>query len=308
MKIASSFLPAAPPAALIRSIARLTALTCVSLRPASGPLSINSTPILTVSSASAPVVTASAIAAPIVAARSLVEPQSMNDFVISSLLHFSCFFLQGHQRLVLRRADDSNGARPDDLAFGQDEEPVRRALHQAEVLLDNEHAGAGAANPVEGLDQPIDQHGRQPFRRLVEKDETWIGHQRAADREHLLLAATQHGAQPVGALLEDREEIVDRVEIPVPRPARRPAQQQVLLDRQVRKDATPLWRNRNSELGRRVTREVVDPTAADPDFTGTDLRLAKDGEQQGGLARSVAAYQGDGFALLDGKVDAAEHG
>jgi hypothetical protein len=36
MKTGSSFLPAAPPAALISSIARLIALVCDSLRPASG--------------------------------------------------------------------------------------------------------------------------------------------------------------------------------------------------------------------------------------------------------------------------------
>ena len=65
MKSASNFLPTAPPAALICSIARLIALTCVSLRPASGPLSISSAPILIVSSAwAAP---SSASAAPAIA-------------------------------------------------------------------------------------------------------------------------------------------------------------------------------------------------------------------------------------------------
>src|SRR6266702_2440003 len=142
MKLASSFRPAAPPAALICSIARLTALTWVSFSPASGPLSISSTPILTVSSAKAAVVTARAIAAPIVTVRNALKAGPMDDVFMFLSPPFSDLPLQGHERLVLRRTDGADGARPDNFPLRQDHETIRRTLDETQVLLDHEHAGA----------------------------------------------------------------------------------------------------------------------------------------------------------------------
>ena len=44
----------------------------------------------------------------------------------------------------------------------------------------------------------LDDHRRQPHRRLVEQQHPRPGHQRATDRHHLLLAAG-HGAAHLGA-------------------------------------------------------------------------------------------------------------
>ena len=57
-------------------------------------------------------------------------------------------------------------------------------------------------------EQLLDQQRRQAERRLVEDQELRLGHQSAADRQHLLLAARQRAgalALPLGEPREDRE-------------------------------------------------------------------------------------------------------
>ena len=53
----------------------------------------------------------------------------------------------------------------------------------------------------------IDNDRRDAFRRLVEQDKTRIAHERARDRQHLLLAAGETPAQAVPRFGEIREEI-----------------------------------------------------------------------------------------------------
>ena len=57
-------------------------------------------------------------------------------------------------------------------------------------------------------EQLLDQQRREAERRLVEDEQLRLGHQAAADREHLLLAAGQRAgalALPFGEPREDRE-------------------------------------------------------------------------------------------------------
>ena len=62
---------------------------------------------------------------------------------------------------------------------------VRR---QAEVLLDEEDRQARRAQRDEGVAHLANELRREPFGRLVEEQERGIPSERAADREHLLLA------------------------------------------------------------------------------------------------------------------------
>ena len=48
---------------------------------------------------------------------------------------------------------------------------------------------------------------RQPLGRLVDHDEFGVAHQRAANRQHLLLAARQHAGRGVGALAQGGEQL-----------------------------------------------------------------------------------------------------
>ena len=63
------------------------------------------------------------------------------------------------------------------------------------------------------LEDLLDDERRQAERRLVEQQEARPAHQRARDREHLLLAARQRAAALALALLEDREQREDALEI-----------------------------------------------------------------------------------------------
>ena len=58
--------------------------------------------------------------------------------------------------------------------------------------------------------QFLDQDRRQPLQRLVEQHDARIEDQRAADRQHLLLAAGELVAEIAAALVQAREQLVDR--------------------------------------------------------------------------------------------------
>ena len=67
------------------------------------------------------------------------------------------------------------------------------------------------------LEQPRDQLDdlrRQALGRLVDHHQVGIAHQRAAQRQHLLLAAGQHAGRRVGALAQHREQLEHVVEAP----------------------------------------------------------------------------------------------
>ena len=69
--------------------------------------------------------------------------------------------------------------------------------------------------------QFLDDDRRQPFERLVEQHDARIERQRAADREHLLLAAGKLVAEILPPLGKPREQGVDLVGGPAARPRHR---------------------------------------------------------------------------------------
>ncbi len=58
--------------------------------------------------------------------------------------------------------------------------------------------------------QFLDDDRREAFERLVEQQQRRVGHQRARDRQHLLLAAGQLIAHVAAPFLDAREQVVDR--------------------------------------------------------------------------------------------------
>src|SRR3954447_18266832 len=97
-----------------------------------------------------------------------------------------------------------------DAADLEDVRPLRRAQREAGVLLDDEHRDAVlGAQPLERAEDLPDHERRQPEGRLVEEEKPRPRHQRAAEREHLLLAAAQRPCLLVAPLLEAREEVED---------------------------------------------------------------------------------------------------
>ena len=92
-------------------------------------------------------------------------------------------------------------------AVDHDVAAVRELERVEGVLLDQEHGEpvlrVELADGVEDL--PHDQR-REAERRLVEQQQPRPRHQRAGDRQHLLLAARQRAAALVQALLQAREQ------------------------------------------------------------------------------------------------------
>ena len=68
---------------------------------------------------------------------------------------------------------------------------------------------------LEGLDQPLDDRRSETFGRLVHHEDPRIRHERATDREHLLLTARELRAAVPLALGEAREQLVDTLARPL---------------------------------------------------------------------------------------------
>jgi hypothetical protein len=76
------------------------------------------------------------------------------------------------------------------------------------VLLDHDHRQPPRVDLGERLVEPVDHDRRQSQRALIEQDELRRSHQRAADGEHLLLAAGQLGARVAHVLPQGVKQFV----------------------------------------------------------------------------------------------------
>src|SRR5437899_10835565 len=77
-----------------------------------------------------------------------------------------------------------------DAAAVQHERPLRDSERDLRVLFDEHDRKRVLVNQsLQGLHQDFDDDGCEPFERLVHEQQRRVAHQRAPDREHLLLAA-----------------------------------------------------------------------------------------------------------------------
>ncbi len=171
------------------------------------------------------------------------------------------------QRLVVARASATppvNTTRPVlsiDHVVGQ----IQREL---EVLLDQHDRLALGLEPRDGPADFGDDQRREPFRRLVHQQHARIAHQRAADREHLLLAARERAGGLLLALLQAREHSNTRSRSTgacSPRGARC-ATIEVLAHRQRREDAPPLRHEADALARNRLRRQPRDRLAEQADL------------------------------------------
>src|SRR5690606_38809744 len=102
---------------------------------------------------------------------------------------------RGFDELVRERVHAASG---DDPALVHDSKAVAEAAHERQLLLDDEHGqpelAVQLANHVADLgdDARLDAFGR-----LVEEQEARLEHERARDREPLLLSAGEIAAAPL---------------------------------------------------------------------------------------------------------------
>src|SRR5215469_1753793 len=111
---------------------------------------------------------------------------------------------------VRSRPELGGAAAPDDLPLLEDEVPVGDPRERPHVLVDDQDRLPPRLEPLHAApDLGADQR-RESLGRLVQNQQAWIGHQRAADREHLLLAARQRAPEDAGAGGELRKQLEDR--------------------------------------------------------------------------------------------------
>ena len=128
-----------------------------------------------------------------------------------------------------------------------------------DILLDDEHRDVALlAEPHQHVLDLGHDDGRQSFGRLVHDQETRIGHQRARDRQHLLLAAGELGAAIVLALGQAREGVVDALDGPRAAP-HACDHAQVLVDGERAPQPPPLRHVADAEAGdlRRLQRQQI---------------------------------------------------
>ena len=88
------------------------------------------------------------------------------------------------------------------------------------VLLDDEHGEPLVVQVLDDAEDLRDEQRREAERRLVEQEQPRPLHERAREREHLLLAAAERAGLLVAALLDPREVLGDAREVGLDRAAR----------------------------------------------------------------------------------------
>src|SRR6185312_474236 len=92
-------------------------------------------------------------------------------------------------------------------AFLQRDGAVRDPPGMARILLAKEHRQAFALQRAHGARHALDDAGREALERLIEQDRARIAHERARDRQHLLLAARHLPAAPLAHAPEVGKEL-----------------------------------------------------------------------------------------------------
>ena len=88
----------------------------------------------------------------------------------------------------------AHGALVADLALLDHVGKIRDLRREVQILLGHQDGEAHGLQRLDLLAQLLHDDGRHAFDRLVQQQQQRIAHQRAADRQHLLLAAAEIGA------------------------------------------------------------------------------------------------------------------
>src|SRR5947207_1883800 len=184
------------------------------------------------------------------------------------------------------------------------------------VLLGEQHGdmllAVQAEDDVEDL---LHEHRRQAHRGLVEQHELRPRHERAPDRDHLLLAARDVARLGGAPLLEAREVTVDDLEIRLRRPAVAPrvgARQQILLDGEVLEDVPPFHHLDDAAPDHLGGVAPVDGLALELDpalghLAALRAEEPRDGLERGGLAGPVGPEEGHDAPLGYPERDPLQH-
>ena len=154
----------------------------------------------------------------------------------------------------------------------------------------------------------VDQDRRKTHRWLVEQQQPRLCHQRAADREHLLLAAGQRAGRRLPHRIEHRKQGEDarKLRFQIGVAARPGAEPQIVLDRQRREHLPPFRHLRDAERHPPVRGQSLDRLAVEADRAAGDRLHAGNGAQQRRLAGAVGAEQRHDLAGATSQRDAVQ--
>src|SRR5438094_941350 len=207
-------------------------------------------------------------------------------------------------------ADLGRRALEDDAPAVEDDDVVGDVEDQLGVLLhedDGEPLGLEATDRRHHLGHDL---RRQSFRGLVHQQHPGVRHQRAGDREHLLLAARERNGDLVPALAQAWEERRHGVERPQHRQVTaRPASghREILAHGEALEDPAALGHERDAVGGDRLRGAPGDGPAVDRHHAVSRRQQAHDDVQRRRLARAVAAEQAEQAALGEPQRHAVEH-
>src|SRR5262249_29949646 len=107
----------------------------------------------------------------------------------------------------------------DDTSTFEDQGAIGDGQDLLRMLLDDDGGQSLLAEQARERGQKfLDDDRRQALRRLVEQEKPRVGGKRAADRQHLLLAARQRAAGLPAAFLQPRKEAEHALQSPWSRP------------------------------------------------------------------------------------------
>ena len=178
--------------------------------------------------------------------------------------------------------------------------PVGECDGALRALLDEQDRDAAVADFGERAENRVDERRREAERRLIEEEHVGSGHECAADRQLLLLAAGECSGLTVAEFGEHREELVRRAErVGAVAAAGREPEPQVLLDGQLTEDAPALRHERDSGARDRLRRAAPHRVAGEADVPGRRRDDTHDRVQRRRLAGAVRPDQADELAATD---------
>ena len=207
------------------------------------------------------------------------------------------------RRWIRGLSSSSSPRRPDvhDAARVEHDRVAGDALHDAEVLLDEQHRRQ-LRDALEGERHLGHEQRRQPLRRLVDEQQAVVVEESTADREHLLLPARERSCRLLAPRPQLGKQVVDEV---VARLGVALREAQVLVDRERGEDVAILGDVSDAESDDPVRAHARDVVARQLERAPA-LDEPHQGAQGRRLADAVAAEQRRHAAVRDVERDALQ--
>src|SRR5262249_41729315 len=197
------------------------------------------------------------------------------------------------------------------LPFLHEVDALTGAEGQFDVLLDEQDSHPLAMQSVDDAADLRHEPRHQAFGGFIEQDDLGLEHHRAADRQHLLLAAGKRTAGLPASLAEawkEREQLIEQGSLlGLRNPGAIEARAQVLHDGELPEDA-PILRDVADTAPRQpVGGHARNGLAREADAAPGWCEQAHNRLQGCALADAVAPEQSDHLAAADAQADAVEH-